>query len=119
MEYQQEKANREIQHVVLRKGAVQVPTMQAKVVTVSEVEPLEGIFLFATPTCPNCKTAKRMLDEAGIQYQVIDAFEKPDMAETFHVQAAPSLVVVDKGHTEQTFATIQEIRGFCKGNNKN
>lgn len=119
VEYQQEKANREIQHVVLRKGAVQVPTMQAKVVTVSEVEPLEGIFLFVTPTCPNCKTAKRMLDEAGIQYQVIDAFEKPDMAETFHVQAAPSLVVVDKGHTEQTFATIQEIRGFCKGNNNN
>jgi ribonucleoside-triphosphate reductase len=79
---------------------------------------LEGIFLFVTPTCPNCKTAKRMLDEAGIVYQVIDAYEKPEMAENFHVQTAPSLVIKDKEHsTGQTFANVHEIRNFCQKQN--
>lgn len=119
VEYTQDKAQREIQHVVHR-TTVQEPTIKATPVQIQEAEPMEGIFLFVTPTCPNCKTAKRMLDEAGIQYQVIDAFEKPEMVESFHVQAAPSLVIKDKEHTTgQTFATIQEIRTFCQNNQTN
>lgn len=51
--------------------------------------------LFTTKTCPNCKLAHRMLDHAGIVYEVIDAQEHEDLVKQYGVMQAPTLVVED------------------------
>ena len=50
--------------------------------------------LFTTKTCPNCPTAKRALDEAGILYEVVDAAENKELVKQYKVFQAPTLVVV-------------------------
>lgn len=51
--------------------------------------------LFTTSTCPNCKIAKKILDDAGIAYTVVNATENPDMAKSFGITKAPTLVVAN------------------------
>jgi anaerobic ribonucleoside-triphosphate reductase/glutaredoxin len=81
----------------------------AKANAIGDTQPL----LFTTPTCPKCQTAKVLLDHAGIEYRLIDAAEKPELAEEYDVTAAPSLVVSTKDG-QKTFATIPEIRAYCQ-----
>lgn len=52
------------------------------------------VLLFTTKTCPNCKIAGRMLEKAGISYELIDAQENAMLSEQFDVMQAPTLVVV-------------------------
>ncbi|MCF0105847.1 MAG: thioredoxin family protein, partial [Holdemanella sp.] len=51
------------------------------------------VFLFATKTCPNCKQAEKLLNEAGVAYTKILAEENPDMATKFGIRQAPTLVL--------------------------
>ncbi len=51
--------------------------------------------LFTTKTCPNCKLAYRMLDHAGIAYEVMDAQEHEDLVKQYGIMQAPTLVVDD------------------------
>ena len=67
--------------------------------------------LFTTKTCPNCKAAKAYLDEAGIEYTVIDAEEEMDLALKFDIMQAPTLVVSNNGEYEK-FANLSNIRRF-------
>lgn len=48
--------------------------------------------LFTTSTCTACKTAKMRLDNAGISYKVVDAFEQPDLAVRHDIKSVPTLV---------------------------
>ncbi len=56
-----------------------------------------GIMLFGTKTCPNCKMAKKLLDEAKIKYEFVDAEENVELTKQCGVKQAPTLVVVKKG----------------------
>ena len=51
--------------------------------------------LFVTKTCPNCRIAKRVLDEAKISYDVIDAEENVELTNEFQVTQAPTLITKD------------------------
>lgn len=51
--------------------------------------------LFVTKTCPNCQIAKRVLDEAGIPYDVLDAEENSELTKEFEVTQAPTLITKD------------------------
>ena len=51
--------------------------------------------LFVTKTCPNCQIAKRVLDEAGIKYDVVDAEENVSLTEEMQVTQAPTLITKD------------------------
>ena len=51
--------------------------------------------LFVTKACPNCQIAKRVLDEAGISYDVIDAEENSELTNEFEVTQAPTLITKD------------------------
>ena len=53
----------------------------------------ESVRLFTTAVCPKCKAAKRMLDEAGIEYEVVLAEEDPELAKRYGIMQAPSLVI--------------------------
>ena len=57
--------------------------------------------LFTTKTCPNCPTAKRALDEAGIAYEVVDATENKELVKEFKVFQAPTLVVIGENGVEK------------------
>lgn len=60
----------------------------------------EKYLLFTTKTCPNCAMIKKMLNEKGISYQVIDAEEHPDLVKKYDVMQAPTLAAVGKDSTE-------------------
>ncbi len=49
--------------------------------------------LFTSPTCPNCKMAKQMLDKAGIEYDNVDAMQNKEKANEYGVKKAPTLLV--------------------------
>jgi ribonucleoside-triphosphate reductase len=57
----------------------------------------DAVYLFATPTCPNCKIAGVKLDEAGVAYEKIYANEQPEMAAEYGIKQAPTLVVISNG----------------------
>ena len=50
---------------------------------------------FTTPTCPNCKMAKMVLGNAGIEYDLIDATKEKDLCNEFGIKNAPTLVVAN------------------------
>ena len=54
----------------------------------------DGIFLFGTKTCPNCKMAKQLLEKAKVTYQYIDAEENADLSKKYGVKSAPTLVII-------------------------
>ena len=59
----------------------------------------DGMCLFTTSTCPNCKMAKEMLAEE--QYEVIDAERHPDLAAQYGIMQAPTLLVVEDGQAQK------------------
>ena len=69
----------------------------------------DGIMLFGTKTCPNCKLAEKLLDKAKVNYTFVDAEEKPELAKKYSVKQAPTLVIVNKGKFE-TIANLSNIK---------
>lgn len=69
------------------------------------------LYLFTTKTCPNCRSAKEFLK--GWDYQVVDAEERPELAEKFGIMQAPTLVIVRDGII-QKFANASNIRRFVE-----
>jgi len=72
-----------------------------------------SIFLFKTPTCPNCKAAGAMLDKAGVDYTVLNANEEPELVEKYGVKQAPTLVLVN-GDSFEKFRGVSDIKGWLK-----
>ena len=71
----------------------------------------DKLYLFTTKTCPNCRIVKPMLDRAGISYEVMDAEENLELAQTYHLTQAPSLVAVT-GDTFTVYPGISAIQNF-------
>ena len=71
----------------------------------------EGVWLFTTETCPNCKIAAAMLDKAGIAYEKRLASQYPAQVEEFGIRQAPTLVVA-KGGNVQKYVGVAEIKGM-------
>ena len=73
----------------------------------------DGLYLFTTSTCPNCKAAKEQLNKAGIHYQVVNAEENADTARALRIMQAPTLVSVSKGEAVR-YAGLSEIIGYVE-----
>ena len=71
----------------------------------------DTVYLFATPTCPNCKIACAMLDKAGFDYEKIYATEHPDEAVKYGVKQAPTLLVIKNGHF-QKYVGVSDIKKY-------
>jgi anaerobic ribonucleoside-triphosphate reductase len=71
----------------------------------------DGVTLFSTKTCPNCKMAAMFLDKAGIKYDVVYADENRDLVEKFEIKQAPTLVVTAGGKTEK-IVNLSNIKLF-------
>ncbi len=72
------------------------------------------LLLFATKTCPNCRMAKTILDNAGIKYEVIDAEENPELTKKYEVKQAPTLIVAEGPNIEK-IVNASNIKRFAVG----
>ncbi|MBQ2963991.1 MAG: ribonucleoside triphosphate reductase [Clostridia bacterium] len=75
----------------------------------------QQVLLFTTKTCPNCKLAKKTLDDAGIAYTVVDAEEEIELTKQFNITQAPTLIVID-GEDAQKFINASNIKRFAESN---
>ena len=57
---------------------------------------IKELMLFTSKTCPNCKMAKMILDNANIKYQNIDAYDNKELTLEYGVYKAPTLLVPTK-----------------------
>ena len=69
------------------------------------------VLLFTTPSCPNCKLAKALLDKEGIAYEVLIAEEHADLVAKYGIRQAPTLVF-DNGDSFETFRGVSDIKGY-------
>ena len=76
----------------------------------------DGVYLFATATCPNCKIAMPMLDKAGIAYTKVLAEENVDLTNALGIKQAPTLVVAAGGNVEK-FTGVSDIKKYIQSVN--
>ena len=69
--------------------------------------------LFTTATCPNCKMAKRFIEEAGFDCDIVLADENADLAKQYGVSQAPTLIVFNDGEPE-TIKNVSNIRKYLE-----
>jgi ribonucleoside-triphosphate reductase len=80
-------------------------------------EEKDGIILFGTKTCPNCTSAKKLLDKAKVKYTFVDAEEEVDMTKKFGVKQAPTLVEIKKGKVN-VVPNLSNIKKFAEEKKK-
>ncbi len=110
----QEYKNRtayDIGRSVLKHGASRIMAQSQCKAESGQAARAPQLYLFTTKTCPNCNSAKEFLK--GLEYQVIDAEERPELAEKFGIMQAPTLVIVRDGIV-QKFANASNIRKFVE-----
>ena len=73
----------------------------------------DGIYLFASATCPNCKIAEALLSKAGVAYTKILAEENVALTESLKIKQAPTLVNVVGGEAEK-FVSVPNIKKFIQ-----
>jgi len=75
---------------------------------------LEGLILFTTKTCPNCKMAKMLLQKANISYNLIDAEEDIELTRKFNVKKAPTLFVPNGEGGYDVYDNASLIKGYIE-----
>jgi ribonucleoside-triphosphate reductase (formate) len=71
------------------------------------------LMLFTSPTCPNCKMAKAMLDKEGIAYKNIDAMSEKETTTAYGITKAPTLLV-PHGDSYDVYENASLIRGYIE-----
>ncbi len=79
----------DISHSHLRRAGAAGSTVTACAEDISA--PRGQLLLFATRTCPNCRQAESLLQQAGIPYRKVLAEEEPETAARYGVRQAPTL----------------------------
>ena len=78
---------------------------------VSDTE--DGVYLFTTATCPNCKIACTLLDKEGVDYTKLLANENREAVDSFDIKQAPTLVVVEDGAAHK-YTGVSDIKKYLK-----
>ena len=101
----------------LEEKAAQVSAAEAPATAEKASEPVcaEGkAILFATATCPNCRIACTYLDKAGYAYEKLLANENADLAVSYGVKQAPTLIVPKADGTYEKYAGAGAIKGYLE-----
>ena len=85
------------------------PLPQRETVKVSAPE--SRAILFATPTCPNCRIACSYMDKAGFKYEKLMAEENAELAKSYGVKQAPTLIITD-GVNFEKYAGAPAIKQY-------
>ena len=70
-----------------------------------------GVYLFTTATCPNCKIACALLEKANIPYVKLLANEHVELSKSYGIKQAPTLVVVNDGSVEK-YTGLSDIKKY-------
>ncbi len=84
----------------------------------TETPKVNELLLFTSPTCPNCKVAKMLLDKEGIKYHQIDAYANKEMSEAYGIQNAPTLLVPE-GDSFKAYDNASLIKGYIEASKRN
>ncbi len=113
-EYKERKVYSIAASDISKHGTVNPPAESEVATAADNACPLaDGIFLFKTATCPNCKVALSLLGKAGISVEEILAYENEDLTIAMGVRQAPTLVVVQGGEAVK-YAGVAEIKKFIE-----
>ncbi|MBQ4105866.1 MAG: ribonucleoside triphosphate reductase, partial [Clostridia bacterium] len=74
----------------------------------------DGVYLFATKSCPNCKAMAQLLDRAGIAFEKIYVEDNEELARALALRQAPTLVEV-KGDTVEKYVNVVPIKTYIQG----
>jgi len=67
--------------------------------------------LVTTEQCPNCVTVQTIMNDANIQYDIVEVSKNPEVASMYSVRSAPTLIVKN-GSAFDTYANESNIRAF-------
>ena len=95
------------------KGPIHADAREDRNFSTSLHEAENGLMLFTTKTCPNCRIAKAALDKSGLSYQVVDAEENMDLCRQYGIVQAPSLVSFTDG-VATVVSNASQIRAFAE-----
>ncbi|MGM9650739.1 MAG: ribonucleoside triphosphate reductase, partial [Faecousia sp.] len=74
----------------------------------------DRLLLFTTSTCPKCVMAKKFLSDAGLACDVSVVDKDPEPARQYHVQQAPTLLVLQGDKEVARVVNPSNIRAFCE-----
>ena len=100
-----------IENSVLRRDGVST-TVETKTEE-TEAALADGVYLFATKSCPNCKAMAQLLDRAGIGFEKIYVEDNEDLARALGLRQAPTLVEVKGGNAEK-FVNVVAIKTYIQ-----
>ncbi len=100
-----------IENSVLRKDGVSTKVETKAEET--EATLADGVYLFATKSCPNCKAMAQLLDRAGISFEKIYVEDNEDLARALGLRQAPTLVDVKGGNAEK-FVNVVAIKTYIQ-----
>ena len=89
------------------------PAENAEAAAEAECSAVNGVLLFATKTCPNCKAAMKFLDEAGVAYEKRYVEDEKELATSLGLKQAPTLVVSGENGIEK-YAGIPGVKEYLK-----
>ncbi len=112
-EYKERKVYDIASSDISKHGTVNAPAAAAAPAVEETAALADGLYLFKTSTCPNCKIALSLLDKAGISVNEIMAYENEDLAIKLGVRQAPTLVAVADGAAEK-YSGVAEIKKFIE-----
>ena len=75
----------------------------------------DGIYLFTTATCPNCRMAKNFLNLAKVEFKEVLATDNIEVTKQLNINQAPTLVVVRQGKVELV-ENVSNIRRYIETN---
>jgi len=93
-EYEVETSVIEGRRLCDREEGISAPVESAPAAAPAQAD---GLYLFTTTTCPNCKIAKNELDKAGLPYEVMNVADHLDLVNEYAIQQAPTLIVRQDG----------------------
>ena len=93
--------------------------MEEKVEECSEkCEKMEDdLILFGSKTCPNCASAKKLLEKGKVSYRFVDAEEEVELTKRLGVKQAPTLVEIKKGKVN-VIANLSNIKKYVESMKK-
>ena len=69
------------------------------------------MMLITTEQCPNCSTVQAFMNDAKIQYDILEVSKNPEVVSLYSVRSAPTLIV-QNGSGFDTYANESNIRAF-------
>lgn len=112
-EYKERKTYNVATSVLTHNGPIEENQCECETETNAALN--DGIYLFASKTCPNCKIAEALLAKTNISYTKLYAEDNVALTESLGIKQAPTMVVVKNGEIEK-HAAIANVKAFIQAN---